>query len=107
MPPASTFSHRRKLDGHRIRVHGLLARHSFETEQDTAIVVLVTLHDEAALLVAVGPGDADEAFFDLHKSCSLARLLLLVERQELLIDLPALKQSSKTMIPIEEFSKAS
>jgi len=34
-------------------------------------------------------------------------LLLLMARQELLLDLPAAKQLSKTMIPIQGFSKAS
>jgi hypothetical protein len=34
-------------------------------------------------------------------------LLLLIAHQELLLDLPAVKQSSKTMTPIQEFSKAS
>ena len=34
-------------------------------------------------------------------------LLLLIARQELLLDLSTVKQSSQTMTPIQEFSRAS
>lgn len=56
-------SHTLILNRHGIRVYGLLPGYSFETEKNTAIVVLITLHDETALLISIGPGDTDEVLF--------------------------------------------
>jgi hypothetical protein len=46
------------LNRHSVRVNRLLARHTFKAQEDASVVILVTLHDEATLLVPVNPGDA-------------------------------------------------
>src|SRR5665213_3854994 len=48
--------------GKRVRVNGLFAGNAFQSRQDAAIVVLVALHREAALLVCVGPCQTDKMF---------------------------------------------
>ena len=42
------------LGGHRLRIHSLLPCDAFEPREDAAVVILVTLHREAALGVARG-----------------------------------------------------
>jgi len=48
------------LDRHRVGVDGFFARETFEAGDDSAVVTFVTLHGEAAFLVSVLPGEADE-----------------------------------------------
>jgi hypothetical protein len=56
------------FDGHCLGIDGFLAGDSFEAGEDATIVVLIALHGEAAFLVAVLPGEADEMFLRLGES---------------------------------------
>jgi hypothetical protein len=46
------------LDRHRVRIHSLLSRHTFQTKENTTIIALVALHNEAAFFIPVHPRDA-------------------------------------------------
>ena len=46
------------LDRHGVRVDGFFAGDALESGEDAAVVVLVALHGEAALLISVLPGEA-------------------------------------------------
>lgn len=48
------------LHRHGVGIDGLFTGDAFEAGEDAAVVVLVALHGEAALLVAILPGEADE-----------------------------------------------
>jgi hypothetical protein len=50
------------LHRHCIGVHRLLPSNTFESCEHSAVIVLVALHGEAALFVAVSPGQANEMF---------------------------------------------
>jgi hypothetical protein len=47
------------LDGHGVRVDGLLAGNAFQSGNDAAIIVLVALHREATFRFASGPRQAN------------------------------------------------
>jgi hypothetical protein len=48
------------FDGHGIGVDSFFAGHPFEAGEDAPVVVFIALHRQAALLVTVLPGQADE-----------------------------------------------
>src|ERR1700685_76617 len=55
------------LNRHSVGVHGFLPRNAFQSSQDAAIVVLVALHGESALFVAIDPSQPDVVFLRLTK----------------------------------------
>jgi hypothetical protein len=48
------------LNGHGVGVYSFLAGNAFKAGEHSPIIVFVALHGEAALLIAVRPGQADE-----------------------------------------------
>ena len=56
------------LYGHRGRIHRFLPRQSFEPGENSAVIVLVALHGEAALLIAVRPSEPDEMLLGFTES---------------------------------------
>src|ERR1700742_1706774 len=56
------------LDCHCVGIYGFFAADSFQCVQNPAIFILVTLHCETTLDVAICPGHADEVLFRLTES---------------------------------------